>query len=79
VVQPYLDRFDKEFHDPSGDGVLDSEWLANGAQEIQNRLPGNSTWNSGFGDGNTTTPAPIDPSKWTPQQAQQRPWNGLQR
>ncbi|MGI9474977.1 MAG: CvpA family protein, partial [Rubripirellula sp.] len=40
VVQPYLDRFDKEFHDPSGDGVLDSEWLANGAQEIQNRLPG---------------------------------------
>ena len=84
VVQPYLDRFDEEFHhDPNSKGILDRQWLANGAEEIENRLTGNSTWDHGLGSSDVNTPQPNAPAQWMPQQAQtpsqQSPWNGFQR
>ena len=79
VVQPYLERFDEEFHNPSGESALDGQWLANGAQQLREQLPGNSNWSGGFGGTTSNAPLPIDGSQWTPQQAQQPSWGGFQR
>lgn len=79
VVQPYLERFDEEFRNPSGESVWDGQWLANGAQQLREQLPGNSNWSGGSGGAIGDAPLPSDASQWTPQQAQQPSWGGVQR
>ncbi len=84
VVQPYLDRFDQRFDDPSDEGILSRvPWLAG---DTPNGQETGSDW--GFRQvpqwsPNSTQRAPnqvpSEPRRWTPQQAQQPGQNGYQR
>jgi membrane protein required for colicin V production len=77
VVQPYLDRFEQQFGQPTDQGILQRvPWLAEGTSE---RLPGASLWGENPGSPGTNPPLPVDPRQWAPQQARQPIWNELQR
>lgn len=72
VIQPYLHRFDEEFHTSPADGVLDrvegsAGRLTDTVRESTDRL------------GDRPTPLDLRSRAWPPQQAQQPIWDGLQR
>ena len=79
VVQPYLDRFNKKFDETEDEGIPGTQWMAQGAEDIKQKLSGDSSFSSGFQPSGTGTPLPITPTQWPSQQAMQPTRNGIQR
>jgi membrane protein required for colicin V production len=71
VVEPYLHRFDEQFNDSPTDEILD------GAPWRDESPAGRFT--ESIKEELGSPALPIDPRQWTPQQAQQPTWKGLQR
>ena len=85
VVEPYLQRFDQQFNDSTGEGILPQiPWLAEDQRSgspggLPSAMPQASSWGQDLDPATANSPLPIDPRRWAPQQARQPTWNGFSR
>lgn len=79
VVQPYLDRFNKKFDNTEDGKIPGTQWMAQGAKELQQTLSGDSSFGDEFQPNGSGTSLPMAPTQWPSQQAMQPKGNGFQR